>query len=149
MLNKPPRHLVSFDPGKATGWAVFIDGLPTKDIGILRGLDALDDFLADYVGKYGMPDVVVYEGFLLYSHKAKQQSGSRMEASQAIGKIKFWCKLIRVPLVVMQDANILPIAVKWSKLPLPGDHDNSHHISAYNHGWYYLVKNGMQLPTGM
>lgn len=146
-LKAPPRHLLAIDPGKDTGWAAFLDGLPAK-FDIIRGLDAFDDFLSNYVHTYGMPDLVVYESYLLFKHKAVQQSGSKMEASQVIGKIEFWAKMLRIP-VVKQPSSILPIAVKWSKLKMPSDHKNSHHISAYNHGWYYLVSNGMQLPTGI
>lgn len=147
-LADPPKHLLSLDPGKATGYAVFLNGLPSKHMGIIRGLDEFDDFLSNYVQTYGLPDLVVFENFKLFSWKAKQQSGSPMEASQVIGKIKFWAKLLGIP-VVEQSPQILSVAVKWSKLPLPKNHDNSHHISAYNHGWFYLVSNGMQLPTGM
>ena len=143
LLIEPPKRLIAFDPGKATGWAIFQDGLP-KDFGDIRGLSKLDDFLIalDDI------DFAVYEDFRLYSHKALQQSGSHMEASQAIGKIEIWAKMRKIACIA-QPANVLPVAQLWSKMKMPRNHDKSHHISAYNHAVYYLVKNKMMLPVGI
>lgn len=146
-LKTPPKHLLAIDPGKANGWAKFTDGELAK-FGIVRGLDKFDEFLQNYIQIHGMPDVVVYETFVVFRHKAQQQAGSKMEASQAIGKINFWCSMLKIP-VVKQPSSILPTAILWSKMPMPKNHDVSHDVAAANHGVYYLVKNGMKLPTGI
>jgi hypothetical protein len=41
------------------------------------------------------------------------------------------------------------MGVKYSKVPIPLNHDKSHHIVAFNHGIFYLVTNAMMLPIGM
>lgn len=147
MSTPPPAMLLAIDPGIANGFSVWRDGKPAEH-GTIRGLNKMEDWLIDFVEKYGKPDVVVYENFKLFRWKAQQQSGSAMETSQVIGKIKFWAKMNKIT-VVEQSPQNLSIAVKFSKMPLPKNHDVSHHISAFNHAVYYLVINGMMKPFGM
>lgn len=142
-----PAHLIVFDPGKATGWCLFKDGVMNA-WGICRSLSALDDFLMSYVATYGQPTCILYENFIVFANKAQKQSGSKMEAPQAIGKIKLWAAMIGVEPEKPQMSNILSIAVKWSGVQL-GAHHNSHNKSALNHGVYWLVKNGMMKPGGL
>lgn len=146
-LKAPPKFLLAVDPGKATGWVVFLNGV-LKEKGIDRSIDEFDERI-DYIeDKYGKPDVVVVELFKLFKHKALQQSGSELEAVQVIGMMKRQAKKWGAEYVT-QHSNILPTAVIWSKLPMPSNHRNSHWIAAYNHAIYYLVMNNMALPTGM
>lgn len=141
----PPHHLVVFDPGKATGYAVFIDGI-IKDYGIVRGLDEFDLFVQSYVTKYGIPDVILYETFHLFPNKAQKQAGSDMPASQVIGKLDLWASMLACR-VEKQNSSILSIAQKWSKIKIPTNHNESHGIVALNHGFYWLIANGfMQVP---
>lgn len=146
-LLKPPRLILGIDPGKSTGWVVFENGV-IKAQGIDRSVDAFIDTLDTIDITYGVPDLVVMEKFVLFKHKALQQSGSELEASQIIGMVKRQAKKWGAKLVI-QHSNILPVAQIWSKLPMPSNHRNSHWISAYNHVVYYLVKNQMILPVGM
>lgn len=135
----PPKHLIVFDPGKSTGWASFLDG-KLKDYGIIRGLDAFNDFVREYVLLNGTPDVVLYETFHLFPNKAQRQAGSDMPASQVIGKIDLWASLIGAK-VEKQNSSILSIAQKWSKVKVPTNHNESHGIVALNHGMYWLISN--------
>lgn len=89
------------------------------------------------------PDLIVYEGFTLHKNKAIQQSGSNMPASQAIGMIKSYAAMSKIKLVE-QPANILATAVMMTQMPLPSNHSQSHWVSAYNHGFFWLVKNGFR-----
>jgi hypothetical protein len=143
----PPDHMVVFDPGKATGWCTFKKG-KVSDWGICRSLGRLDDFLIDYVDQYGTPDKILYENFIVFGNKAQKQTGSKMEAPQAIGKIKFWAKMLGIEPEPPQMSNILTLAIKWSGVEL-GAHNNSHNKAALNHGVYWLVKKDMMLPAGM
>lgn len=143
----PPKMIAGFDPGLATGYSIWRDARPAEH-GDVRGMAKFDDFLVDFVEKFGKPDVIVVEKFTLFRWKAVQQSGSDMPASKVIGKIELWARMHKIP-IVYQPANILPIAVKWSQIPLPANHDKSHHISALNHVVYYLVKNKMMSPLGL
>jgi hypothetical protein len=146
-LKPAPTVLFAFDPGKATGWTVFVDGI-FKNWGISRGLDKFDEDLDTLEEVYGRPTVVVAEDFRLFRGKALQQSGSKMEASQVLGMLQRQARKWKAQ-YIKQSSNILPIAVKWSKMPLPSNHANSHNYAAYNHGFYYLVKNNMAVPVGM
>jgi hypothetical protein len=145
-LRTPPELLLAVDPGKSTGWAVFKHGL-VYEMGIARSVDEFDDWLHKFEKEYGIPDTVVIEDFTLFRNKAIEQSGSRMEASQVIGITKSFGRRHEAK-VQLQPAAILPMAVIYTKAKLPGNHKNSHHISAYNHGFYYLVKNHFVYPVG-
>lgn len=146
-LAKPPHHLIVFDPGKATGWAKFVDGV-FNEWGICRTLPALDEFLLDYVANHGVPDKILWENFIVFGNRAQKQTGSKMEAPQAIGKLKLWASMLGVEPEAPQMSNVLPLAIKWSGVKL-GDHRNSHNKSALNHGVYWLVKHDMMVPGGM
>lgn len=147
-LAKPPNLMLSVDPGKSTGWTVFKDGVQ-YDMGICRSVDEFDEWLDHFEDKYGgPPNLVVYESFILFKNKAQAQVGSKMETSQVIGLLKRFARHAKSE-IVAQPSHILPMAIKWSKIKLPGDHKNSHHYAALNHGIYYLVKNNMALPNGM
>lgn len=146
-LKTPPAHLLAIDPGLATGYSVWLDARPGRQ-GDVRGMSKFDDWLVEYVGKYGKPDIIVMEKFELFRWKAEKQSGSNMPASKVIGKVELWAKMHKIP-IVMQAPSILPVAQKWSKIKMPSNHDQSHHIAALNHAVYYLVKNNYMLPLGM
>lgn len=136
------ERLIAFDPGKDTGVAVIHTNkrrLISLDWEIVRGLNELMSYLNNL--KTSDYDLVVMEKYRLYRHLALQQSGSTMEVAQAEGMIKLWANQ-KLPLYV-QPANILPIAVKYTKMPLPKNHKNSHGVAALNHGYYWLVKYGL------
>lgn len=145
--NTPPARLLAIDPGIANGYAIFENGI-IKDLGSVNGVEAFDVWLHNVPEKYGPVDVVVCEKFVLFRGKAKQQIGSKFEVSQVIGMVTSWARRHGATLV-MQPADILAIAPKWSKMPMPKDHSKSHHVSAYNHAFYYMVTNDMRLPEGM
>jgi hypothetical protein len=146
--NTPPARLLAIDPGIHNGWAIFEHGV-VKDLGTVDGVEAFDVWLHNVVPeKYGKVDVVVIEDFRLFRGKAKQQIGSRFETVQVIGGVQSWARRQGAELV-KQSADILQIAPKFSKMTMPRNHNKSHHISAYNHAFYYLVNNDMRLPEGM
>jgi hypothetical protein len=133
------KYLV-FDPGLSTGWAAFDEKGDVQAKGILRGLDELISFLSD---REDYPDVVIYEGYTVFGHKAKAHIGSKVETVQAIGMIKVYASRWKAE-IVEQPSSILSIAQLWSGVRLPSNHDKSHDIAAYNHGVYYLQKSGIR-----
>lgn len=145
--NTPPERLLAIDPGIANGWAIFENGV-VKDLGSVIGVEKFDEWLHEVPNRYGKVDIVIIEDFRLFRHKAQQQIGSRFEAVQVIGLVQSWARRNEATLV-KQGSDILAIAPKWSKMPMPKDHSKSHSVSAYNHAFYYLVKNDMRLPEGM
>lgn len=145
-LSTPPKILLAIDPGLATGYSIWRDARPAE-MGDVRGMAKFDDWLVDFVEKFGKPDIIVMEKFRLFRWKAEKQSGSDMPASKVEGKVELWASMHKIP-VVMQTPDVLTIAQKWSKIKMPKNHDQSHHISALNHAVYYLVKNKYMNPLG-
>lgn len=133
-------NYLAFDPGVSTGWASFDESGQVTAKGILRGLDALIEFLAE---RERIPTVVICESYRVFGHKAKAHIGSRLETSQAEGMIKAYAARWKAEFV-SQPSSILSIAQLWSGVKLPSNHDKSHDIAAYNHGVYYLQKNGIR-----
>lgn len=108
------------------------------------GFDEFPSFLFDLEKEYeGKEVVIVYENFKLMRGRALQQSGSAMETSQVIGQLKMIATKAGWK-IYDQAPNIKSIAVKWSGTPAPKNHAISHQVDAYNHGIYWLVKNGMR-----
>lgn len=139
------NRILSVDPGKSTGWAIFdlSQRLPLQK-GISRSVDQFVELLSDLSTASSLYAVVV-EDFLLRPYT--NQSGSRMEAPQIIGALRLYAKQQCVE-IHLQPSSILPIAKRWCpEHPMPkGNHKYSHDISAVHHGTYWLVKNG-HVPT--
>ena len=93
--------VLSLDPGESTGYCI-VDWPFKRQI---KPREDLSSYLVDYgqiVGKDLMkhykeivklikehnPDVIVYEKFLLYGHRAESQIGSDMFTPQVIGQIR-------------------------------------------------------------
>ena len=133
-----PLYL-SLDPGKTTGYVVWNSKAQPLKTGQLTE-DELIDFLDD---DYLKPvEVVILEDYKLFSWKAKQQSGKRMAAPEAIGVISVFIRRGKRK-EVRQPSNILPIAEKLTNVKMPSTHSQSHWVSAFLHGAYYLIKQGI------
>ena len=141
----PPKRMLAIDPGKDTGWCLFIDGKVTA-VGICRGHVEL----IKWIESLEPVDLIVMEEFRLFKHKALQQSGSRMEVTESQGIIKYWAYRNGKPQMVLQrPLEPLSLGPLWTGVRLPKNHKNSHHVAAYFHGVYWLVKQGMwELPNG-
>lgn len=137
--NTPPSRLLAIDPGKDTGWCLFING-EIANFGICRGLEELLTFIENEP----KVDIVVMEEFRLFHSKALQQSGSRLETVEAEGIVRSWAWRNKVKLVLQLPKDPLKLGQMWSGVAMPKNHKNSHGISALYHGVYYLVKNGMR-----
>lgn len=128
---------VAFDPGLTTGYCIFDDASPVS-YGQIHFLK-----LVELVEGLPKPDVVVYENFQLFGHKAKQQIGSKFETVQAIGIIKSWAKRNKAEQIEQRPSD-KAIAQKWTGIVPTGAHNtNSHWVDAFNHGMFYLIKQGI------
>lgn len=132
------------DPGDTSGFALFETPEKMLDWGNVK----YDDFL-DWLAT--LPDgitVVIVESFQLFQHKAVQQSGSKMKASQIFGMLKMYAKKIGAEFVE-QPPTIKAFAEKQTKLVPKGAHINSHRVDAFNHCYYYFIKNKLvEVRTG-
>lgn len=132
---------LAFDPGKTTGWAMFDGNGQIIQYG-QASLDELIDLTEEWARVWPI-STIIYESFVLFRHKARQQTGSKMEASQAIGIIKTLARKTDATLVE-QDPTIKSLAQKWTQLKPIGDHAQSHWVDAFNHGAYWLIRQGIR-----
>lgn len=132
---------LAFDPGKTTGWAMFDGNGQIIQYG-QASLDELIDLTEEWARVWPI-STIIYESFVLFRHKARQQTGSKMEASQAIGIIKTLARKTDATLVE-QDPTIKSLAQKWTQLKPIGDHAHSHWVDAFNHGAYWLIRQGIR-----
>jgi hypothetical protein len=129
-------YLVSFDPGETTGVAEFNEEGDLRKAGQFRFKE-----LVDYCENLSNVEYIVCEDFRIRRSKATKFVGNRMETIQAIGVIRAAAQRLEAEFI-LQDSSILPIAQKWTQVPLPKDHSASHWISAFNHGAYWLIRRG-------
>lgn len=129
--------VLAIDPGGMNGVAWFDDEFNMAGYDQVK-LEDLPVWLHEHTPR---PDLIVYENFRLWKHKANQQSGSDMPASQAVGMIKSHASIYKIKLVD-QSPQILGPAQKMTQMFMPSDHSQSHWVSAYNHGMWYLIQQG-------
>lgn len=136
-------YLLCIDPGHGTGWATISKEGATLATGITRSRDELYEVLKEIPHTV---EVVVMEDYMLFGHKVKQQSGSKLETVRVIGAVDSWAALRGIP-VVLQPASILPIAKRWTGIKYSGAHKDGHHASALLHGYYYMYDKGILKQT--
>ena len=129
--------MLAIDPGGVNGIYWWDDEY--KDAGFAQvKLKDLPEWLEAHLP---IPDLIVFENYRLWKHKALQQSGSDMPAAQAVGIIKSYTIRNNIDLLE-QSPQILKQAELMTQVKMPSDHTQSHWVSAYLHGMYYLMKNG-------
>ena len=133
----------SWDPGLRTGWAAWSDKGDLLEMDQCD-LDEIPTVYRELETKHGKHRIVIIEDFRLFLKRAQKQAGSNMPASQGIGMLKGAALLDPSIKIVIQAPNKLQIAEKWAGVKMPGNHDESHHISAYLHGFYYLHSVGLK-----
>lgn len=134
---------LSIDPGEKIGWATFDSSGKPTGYGEVRGRDALIDLLQE--DRFSDVQQLIIEDYRIFGHKAKAHAQSKVETTRVIGAVEAWAKMRGIKnKPVLQPANILPIAQMWSGIPVPSHGAHGHdQWSAYNHGFYYLVKNNI------
>lgn len=146
---KPPEHdwtYVAFDPGVTTGVACWNEtcndrmGTPVFVANLDR--NELSEFLfVRLPGKH--TQVIIYEEYKILPHKARAHIGSTVPTIEVIGAIKEAAKLCKVTKIIAQSPSILSGAQAWSGLRLSSNHADTHWESAYNHGYHWLLKQGL------
>lgn len=136
---------VSFDPGKTTGVTVWQQKPEQEEPQCVRveqlNQEELDNFL-NPIPVIPVPKVFIIEDYRVFGQKKNAHVGSRVETAKVIGYIEGCARRHKIE-VVLQPASILSIAVLWSGKKMPSDHSVSHWVSAYNHAYYYLHKQGL------
>lgn len=131
-------YIMSIDPGDTSGWALWSGLMEPLSEG-----QANLDMMIDLLDQYGPGlETIIYEDFIGYRKRVGSMTGSRFVASQVIGAIKAAARRYDIELV-RQPAHILPIAAMHSGREQPKNHAVSHKVDAYNHGYYFGVKEGL------
>lgn len=134
---------LGIDPGKTTGLAlVDLPSVGAKPVLEYTGQLNVEETIQWLAENAHRIKIIVCEDYRLFLHKARQQAGSKMEATQVIGAIRAIASIHKIK-VVMQPPNIKAIAEKKTKLKPPSNHAESHWIDAYNHVVYYLIQKGL------
>lgn len=135
--------ITAWDPGDTTGWAVWDEEGNLLKMGMcaLEDIpDVWDDLLTQFDDEGANPmRTVIVEDFVLFGKRAQSQTGSRMKASQGIGSLRTLARQERAEFI-LQPASVKSIAIKWSGITMPSDHDKTHEWDAFLHGYHWLVK---------
>lgn len=132
-------RILAIDPGGMNGLAWFKEDYQLEGFAQVK----LDDLVLWLENHEPKPELVILEDYRLWKHKALQQSGSNMPASRGIGHVESYCTRNRIKLV-KQSPQVLEPAQKMSQMKMPSDHSQSHWVSAYNHAYWYMVKQGFR-----
>jgi hypothetical protein len=144
------KTVIAVDPGINIGFAR-IDAEDKKIIYTTKSVIKWDLFctilneMEVFAQSRQDPITFVVEDFRLFSHKAKAQIGSQMDASQVIGAIKYAASRSKGKIeLVMQQPSVLSTAAIWSGVGTKFVQNGTHmpdDLSAYNHGYFYLIQN--------
>lgn len=141
--------VVGIDPGKNIGFAR-IDAEEKKIIHEMDKIVQWDLFtlMLENIAIYAnerlgdQPLIIAMENFRLFGHLAGKQIGSHMEASQVIGAVKYVVATSKGKMkLVLQEPSINETASKWSGRGVKKGLHLPDNISAYNHAYYWLIKN--------
>lgn len=109
----------SFYEGKGTtGWCLFnCNNNQITTVGSLRAKDYTDmcaywQAHLDLIEQYYHPGtIIVCEDYLLYAHKAAEQTNSRMETPKVIGCIQLFCWQKNIPYYMQTAGEVKP---RWT-----------------------------------
>lgn len=122
------------DPGDTSGLALFTD-----DGDLIEKSQHGFDSLLQEVSALTTLSTIVVEDYRLRAGKQAQQTGSRFQAVQVIGMLKYHAFLWNVKFVIA-DVQAKVLGSMYSGVKPPSDHKKSHEVDAYNIGIFYLVK---------
>lgn len=140
-----PFYYLAFDPGRVTGFATFTqNGMPVKMGHILNWNVGVAKFINMPSLKLDPPKVIICEAYQIRG-RGQTVNSDAIRTRAIVSIIKNFAAAIEAKLV-MQQASILPVGVKFSGMEMPKDHSLSHQISAFNHGWYKLTQDKVVVP---
>ena len=130
------------DPGDTTGYAVFEEDGEL----VTKGQADFDKFL-DFLIASTFTRIVV-EDYRLRKGKQAQQTGSRFQAVQVIGALKYYC-YIRGAEFTLVDVQAKTLGAMYSGEKPPSNHKLSHQVDASNIGIYWFVKENIIEPPAL
>lgn len=129
------KKFISFDPGKHTGWALFIDGI-MKEFGTVYDEAEIYPFI------FKLPkdlDLIVCEDYKIRDkeHGGFDHQWQSVFPAQVIGAIRFYALIRGIP-VVMQQPSIKSAACPMLTGKPYKKQASKHHWDAFLHGGYYV-----------
>lgn len=135
------------DPGDTTGFALFQEDGECVWKG-QEDFDGLLELLAGDTDIRVLTTRIVVEDYRLRKGKQAAQTGSRFQAVQVIGALKFYARLKSIPFELV-DVQAKTLGSMYSGVKQPSNHKLSHEIDAYNIGIYWLVDNKIIEPPAL
>ena len=138
-LRKDTRLILVVDPGDTTGFASFYDNgdeysrWQDNFEGVLKLLVGMTPLATDLTH-------IIVEDYRLRKGKQAQQTGSRFQAVQVIGALKYHAMRVGAKFELV-DVQAKMLGSMYSGIKPPSNHKKSHEIDAYNIGIYWLVVN--------
>jgi hypothetical protein len=138
-MNNPPKHILAIDPGKHTGYALFVDGI-MKEFGTLHDEAEIYPWLVSQ-----KPDLFVVEDYKIRDerHGGFDHQFQSVFPAQVIGAVRFYALIRTIP-VVMQQPMIKNAACPMLTGKPYKKQSNKHHWDAFLHGGYYIKKNKLE-----
>ena len=133
--------LLSVDPGKRTGWAVWNFGSGQPELltmGVSKDVEEFYDVLSHI-----QTDQIVYENYHVRPqgmNKGWAHEWNRPPASLVIGALEFYSRANEIKIAVQQ-ASQLPVGCGYIGYPYRKGIHVPNNVSAIAHGAYWLVKN--------
>lgn len=136
--------ILSVDPGDTTGIAIFDD----QGFLVQRGQYDFKTLIEMLSGNWRRMDTILVEDYRLRKGKQAAQTGSRFQAVQVIGALKYHAHLWAAELILV-DVQAKTLGAMYSGIKPPSNHKLSHEIDAHNIGVYWLVKENIIEPPAL
>ena len=143
--------IYAFDPGRNTGWARWdlLPGLsefqmPTS-FGEMKQLELfqfLDNLFQDSIEDLDW--LFIYENYRINNRNFNHQWNDG-ETLRVIGAIEYRAHQLGIKFI-SQEPSVRPMGAGYSGLPHDPRKHTKDHISAMQHGYYYMIKNKLMLP---
>jgi hypothetical protein len=131
------------DPGDTTGMALFSETGELAE----RGQYNFDKFM-EFISVHRDISLIIVEDYRLRAGKQAQQTGSRFQAVQVIGALKYYA-YIRGAEFTLVDVQAKTLGAMYSGEKPPSNHKLSHQVDASNIGIYWFVKENIIEPPAL
>ena len=135
--------ILAVDPGDTSGFALF-----AADGSLINKWQSNFDNSLDFLSPLTNLKTIVVEDYRLRAGKQTQQTGSRFQAVQMIGALKYHAKLHGMAFE-LASVQAKTLGAMFSGVKPPSNHKESHEVDAYNIGIYWLVDSKIIEPPSL
>jgi hypothetical protein len=135
--------ILAVDPGDTSGFALF-----AADGSLINKWQSNFDNSLEFLSPLTNLKTIVVEDYRLRAGKQAQQTGSRFQAVQMIGALKYHAKLHGMAFE-LASVQAKTLGAMFSGQKPPSNHKESHEVDAYNIGIYWLVDNKIIEPPSL